>query len=62
MKRKQAEVFVQNLNDFKKCLYWLEKAQEKVRNISVKNFQDLNEEDLEKIESFSPGFQEPLIC
>ena len=50
MKRKQAEVFVKNLNDFKKCLYWLEKAQEKVRNISVKNFQDLNEEDLEKIE------------
>ena len=50
MKRKQAEVFVKNLNDFKKCLYWLEKAQKKVKNISVKNFQDLNEEDLEKIE------------
>ena len=50
MKRKQAEVFVQNLSDFKKCLYWLEKAQEKVRNINVKSLQDLNEEELERIE------------
>ena len=50
MKRKQAEVFVKNLNDFKKSLYWLEKVQEKVRDINIKNFQNLNEEDLEKIE------------
>ena len=50
MKRKQVEVFVKNLNDFKKSLYWLGKVQEKVRDINIKNFQNLNEEDLEKIE------------
>ena len=50
MKRKQAEVFVKNLSDFKKSLYWLKKVQEKVRDINIKNFQNLNEEDLEKIE------------
>ncbi len=44
------EVFVKNLNDFKKSLYWLGKVQEKVRDINIKNFQNLNEEDLEKIE------------
>ncbi len=56
MKRKQAEVFVENLNDFKKSLYWLEKVQEKVRDINIKNFQNLNEEDLEKIEVLSSRF------
>ncbi len=50
MKRKQEAIFIQNLNDFKKSLCWLEKSLEKVRNTDINDFQDLSEEDLEKIE------------
>ena len=50
MKRKQEEVFIQNLKDFKRSLYWLDKSLEKVRNMDINSFQNLSEEDLEKIE------------
>ncbi len=50
MKRKQEEVFIQNLKDFKRSLYWLDKSLGKVRNMDINSSQDLSEEDLEKIE------------